>query len=245
MKMTVAYIFVLIALAALVFLVSRRLGDEQKVSDNTMGSEFVQLPPPGGVTGGMSLGSAISGRRSVREFDPEEAISLAELSGLLWAAQGVTGAHGAMHLRSTPSAGALYPLNAYVVAGRVDGLSPALYRYQPDRHALSLMRGGDLRAELQGAALNQSSVGGGAINIVITAMYERSMVKYHARAVRYCDMEAGAVSENIYLMATSLGLGTVLVGAFEDDEVRRIMGLGGEEHPLSVMPVGRRIKSHR
>jgi len=196
---------------------------------------LIPLPAPQ-TTGLSSVEESLAKRLSVREFK-REPLTMAEIGQLLWAAQGITRPGG---YRTAPSAGALYPLEVIVVAGNVADLSPGVYRYRPRDHALAPMLEGDLRAKLAGAALGQSCVKNGAAVLVITAIYERTTAKYDQRGIRYVHMEVGYASENIYLQATALGLGTVAVGAFHDDRVQALLNLPDSEHPLLIMPVGKR-----
>ncbi len=194
----------------------------------------IPLPSPQ-ATGPVSVEEALAKRRSVREYRPE-ALTMAEVGQLLWAAQGITrpGGH-----RTAPSAGATYPLEILLLAGSVHDLSPGLYRYRPPEHALVPLLENDLRAKLVAAALGQSCVKDGAAALVITAIYERTSGKYGQRGRRYVHMEVGYASENIHLQATALGLGTVAVGAFHDDRVQELLNLPADEHPLLIMPVGK------
>jgi SagB-type dehydrogenase family enzyme len=178
--------------------------------------------------------AALRERQSVREYSGDP-VTLAELSQLLWAAQGVTHSRGR---RTAPSAGALYPLELYVVAGRVDGLEKGLYRYRIGDHDLLEVSREDLQGELTAAALGQECIADAAAVIVVAGVVERSAVKYGERALRYVHMEVGAVAENIYLQATALGLGTVYVGAFRDAQVKRVLRMP-EEDPFAILPVGR------
>lgn len=174
-------------------------------------------------------------RRSVREYRPE-ALTLAEVGQLLWAAQGITRQGD---YRSAPSAGATYPLEVLLAAGNVDDLDPGSYRYHFREHALAPLLEGDLRKQLAAAALDQSCVKDGAAALVITAIYERTTGKYGQRGRRYVHMEVGYASENIHLQAAALGLGTVAVGAFHDDRIQELLNLSPNEHPLLIMPVGK------
>jgi SagB-type dehydrogenase family enzyme len=194
----------------------------------------VRLPQPVS-DGPISLEKALRDRRSLRRFK-NSAISLAQLSQLLWAAQGVSGTGGR---RTAPSAGALYPLEVYAVAGMVSGLSVGVYAYDPNRHALRRIAEGDAREDLSSAALGQAPVGSAAAVLVICAVYERTTVKYGERGVRYVHMEAGHAAQNVHLQAAALGLGTVVIGAFDDDGVRKVLRMTDREHPLYLMPVGR------
>ncbi|MGB2583939.1 MAG: SagB/ThcOx family dehydrogenase [Dehalococcoidia bacterium] len=175
-------------------------------------------------------------RRSVRQYTGE-ALTLEEVSQLLWSAQGITAEWGG---RTAPSAGALYPLEVYLVAGNVESLTPGIYKYINDGHELVKVRDEDVREELANAALGQTPVRDGAIDIVISAIYERTMKKYGDRGVRYVHMEAGHAAQNIYLQATALDLGAVTIGAFADELVKKLLSMPEEEAPLYIIPVGRR-----
>ena len=195
----------------------------------------ITLPAPR-LSSEVSLEETLHQRRSVRDYS-NEPLTLAEVSQLLWAAEGVTAEWGG---RTAPSAGALYPLEVYVIAGNVDKLAPGVYKYRPDGHALVQLGDEDVRVELAEAALDQTWVEDGAIDIVISAVYERTTTKYGDRGVRYVHMEAGHAAQNICLQATALGLGVVTVGAFDDDQVKDVVGMLENEFPLYVIPVGRK-----
>ena len=192
----------------------------------------VSLPPP--ATGAMSLEDALAHRRSVREFAPG-ALTLAEISRLAWAAQGVT----APERRTAPSAGATYPLEVYLVVGGAENLAAGVYRYQPGRHHLDIMTVGDMRVPLAAAAVGQEWVSHAAMVAVIAAVFERTTARYGMRGERYVHMEAGHAAQNLLLQATALGLGARPVGAFNDAEVSRLLHLPGGERPLYRIPVGR------
>lgn len=173
-------------------------------------------------------------RRSVRSFSPA-ALSLTQLGQLLWAAQGITHSEG---LRTAPSAGALYPLELYAVVGAIDGLKPGIYHYQAGEHRLSKVADGDRREELARAAHGQSWIAGAPVVIAFSAIYERTTRKYGERGVRYVHMEVGYAGENLHLQASALGLGTTVVGAYDDDEVAAVLGVPADTRPLALMPVG-------
>lgn len=194
--------------------------------------DVVPLPAPG-KTGPLSVEEAIQRRRSVREF-ADTPVVLGEVSQLLWAAQGVTGRDG--FKRAAPSAGAKYPMEIFVVAGNVDGLAPGVYRYVPSDHLLEVVRRGDLRAALCDEALSQEWVEDAPLDIVIAGVYSRTMEKYGERGIRYVHIEVGAVAENVYLQAETMGLGTTFVGAFSDEGVKDLLRIDAE--PLGIMPVG-------
>ena len=190
--------------------------------------------PEAGSGQGMSVEEAMENRRSIREFS-REGLLLEDVSELLWAAQGITSRRG---YRTAPSAGGLYPLELYVVAGDVAGLSPGVYRYRPQKHDLVLVATGDYRKGLASAALGQDWVRRAPAILVITGVYERTMAKYGERGRRYVHMEVGHAAQNVYLKATAQGLGTVMVGAFDDEEVQEVLSLPADHEPLGLMPIG-------
>ena len=195
---------------------------------------LIQLPGPK-IESETSLESALYTRRSRRAFT-DDPLTVAELSQLVWAVQGITDSAG--H-RTVPSAGALYPLEVYVISGNVEGLLPGVYHYSPMDHSLRQISTTDKRKDLSQAALGHESVADGAAIILIAADYDRTTVRYGERGIRYVHMEAGCAAQNIYLQAESLNLGTVLIGAFHDDQVSSILDLPVDEEPLWLMPIGR------
>jgi SagB-type dehydrogenase family enzyme len=194
----------------------------------------IRLPQPR-FSGPTSLEDALLARRSIRHI-ARDPLTVDELTQLLWAAQGVTHAQG---FRTAPSAGALFPLELHVAAGCVTGLRAGLYRYRPLEHALVASAQQDLRAELCRAALSQRPVERAPVVFLLTAVYGRATQKYGERGVRYADMEAGHAAQNLILQAAALELRAVVVGAFEDDAVRRVALLPPGEEPLYLVPVGR------
>lgn len=194
----------------------------------------IKLPEPA-YDGKVSVETALRTRRSVRSYT-NGSLSLSEVSQLLWAAQGITRRND---MRTSPSAGALYPLEVYLVAGKVQELPKGIYKYRPHGHELVMVGEGDKRSDLCAAALGQSCIEAGPIDIVLTAVYERTSRKYGDRAVRYVHMEIGHAAQNIYLQAVTLGLGTVVVGAFDDERVKKVLMMETDEYPLCIMPVGR------
>ncbi|MDN7011511.1 SagB/ThcOx family dehydrogenase [Methanoculleus sp. FWC-SCC3] len=198
--------------------------------------DAIVLPEPRG-EGDVSVEEALSARRSVRIY-ADVPLALDDAGQTLWAAQGVTDDRG---YRTSPSAGGLYPLEVYLVAGSVTGLEPGVYHYRPGEHLLVRVGAGDQRAALQAAAVNQTSVGDAPATIVIAAVPERTTVKYGERGMRYVYMEAGHAAENVYLQAEALDLATVVIGAFDEDEVREVLALPENTTPLYLMPVGRPV----
>ncbi|WP_276813983.1 SagB/ThcOx family dehydrogenase [Desulfurococcus amylolyticus] len=204
-------------------------------------NKIIKLPQPGKISG-LTVEEALLLRRSIRDFR-DEPVKLRDLALILWATYGLS--DPVEGFLTTPSAGATYPLQVYVVVGSrsvidySEFLDPGVYRYDPERHVLILVRSGDVRRELMQAALMQGFIGRAPVSIVITAVYERTTSVYGERGrTRYVPMEAGHASENAYLMTTALGYGTVAVGAFRDSEVSQVIGIGGGETPLYIMPIG-------
>jgi len=205
---------------------------------NRDGSTVFILPEPV-YDGNLSIEAALYHRRSIRQYSVEP-LSLHQISQLLWSAQGITDPKG---LRTAPSAGALYPLEFYIVNGNIQGLDQGIYRYEPDGHRLVRISDGDKRAGLAAAALQQGCVKEAAVDIVITAVYNRTTQKYGERGIRYIHIEAGHAAQNICLQAVALELGTVTIGAFHDSQVSDLLELSQGEHPLYIMPVGRLRKN--
>lgn len=205
------------------------LAEEKSLS----AGESMKLPEPQ-FKSTTSLEETLLMRRSIREFQVDS-LTLKQISQLLWSAQGITSKWGG---RTSPSAGALYPLEIYLLAGKVKGLEPGFYHYEPDKHSITLKSNKDLREELAKASLDQEEISRAPVTLVIAAVYEKTMKKYQQRGVRYVYMEVGSAGENIYLQCESLGLGTVFIGAFEDEEVKKVLGIA--EEPLAIFPVGKK-----
>ncbi|MEM1561583.1 MAG: SagB/ThcOx family dehydrogenase [Candidatus Bathyarchaeia archaeon] len=203
--------------------------------------EKILLPLPRKVSE-LTVEEAILLRRSIREY-ADEPVNLDDLAMILWAAYGITEPN--QGLRAAPSAGATYPLEIYVVIGErgvkyAEGfIKEGVYKYDPHSHSLLLIEMGDHRLSLMNAALGQSWVGEAPLSIIICAVFERTTWRYHERGrVRYVPMEAGHVGQNVYLMATALRYGAVVVGAFYDDLVVKTIGAKLEEEPLYIIPIG-------
>jgi SagB-type dehydrogenase family enzyme len=204
-------------------------------------AERTALPDPHGYQG-LSLEEAIERRRSRRDYIPEllrgTQMTLTELSRLLHAAQGITDYHRGF--RAAPSAGALYPIELYAVVHNVEGLGAGVYHYAVREHELELLQPGDFRAAVMQAGLWQDFLGGASVCFVLSALFQRTRWKYRERTYRYILLEAGHIGQNLYLAATSMGLGTCAVGAFLDDDLNDLLGLDGkEEATLYLISVGK------
>ena len=182
----------------------------------------------------VSIEKTLLTRRSIRSFD-NKSIARAHIAQLLWAAQGITSPKG---FRTSPSAGALYPLEIFLVAGFVEQLDPGVFRYDPRNHEMNKTRNGDARAGLCRAAYGQRCVLHAPISFAICAIYQRATKKYGERGIRYTHMEAGHVAQNICLQAAALGMGTVPIGSFGDDGVKTILNAKADEEPLYILSAG-------
>lgn len=199
-----------------------------------MNSGKINLPRPV-ERGLMSLEECVKGRRSVRSFSPA-ALKTADLSQLLWSMQGVTSSSG---YRAVPSAGALYPLKIFVFVGNVTGIASGVYLYEHSDHSMLKVAEGDRRDALYRCCLRQKAVLEAPVSFVISADYEKTTMRYGRRGVRYVFMEAGHVGQNVSLQAVALGLGTVMIGAFDDSALKNVSGIKEKSDPLYVIPVGK------
>lgn len=203
--------------------------------------EKILLPLPRKVSE-LTVEEAILLRRSIREYTTDP-VNLSDLAMILWAAYGITEPKHVF--RAVPSAGATYPLEIYVLVGRngvkstEDFIGEGVYKYEPHSHTLLLVKRGDYREELMYAALGQKWVSEAPLSIVICAVFERTTSVYGERGkVRYVPMEVGHAGQNVYLMATALGYGSVVIGAFNDDLVSGAISTESEEKPLYIIPIG-------
>jgi SagB-type dehydrogenase family enzyme len=201
-----------------------------------MGDASILLPKPS-LDGKVSLEKTIQERRTIRDFK-DRSLTLTHLSQLLWAGQGITDLKEKK--RAAPSAGALYPLDIYVIVGEkgVEGMEPGVYHYLAEGHSMSPISKGDCRKEVASASLWQMWMAKAPILFVITAEYKRIMGKYGGRGIRYALIEVGHVAQNLFLQAEALGLGAGIVGAFQDEEVSKAIDIPSKHEPLLIMPVG-------
>jgi len=199
-------------------------------------AERIVLPDPHDYRG-LSFEEAVETRRSVRDYSAEP-LSSEELSRLLHAAQGIT--ERRWGFRAAPSAGALYPIELYAVVHNVVSLEPGVYHYAVQEHGLELLRQGDFRVAVMQAGLGQGFLGQANVCFVLSVIFQRTRWRYRERTYRYVLLEAGHVGQNIYLAATSLGLGACAVGAFLDDDLNDLLGLDGrEEAVVYLLAVGK------
>ncbi len=210
-------------------------GGESMLFKKAAAQEKVELPEFT-VEGTASLEQALSKRKSTRSY-ADKPLKLQEAAQLLWAAQGIN--RDRQGFRTAPSAGALFPLEVFLVAGDVEGLDSGVYRYLPKEHKLNKEKSGDMQGDLHRSALGQSPVRDAPAVVVIAGIYERTTGRYGDRGRQYVHMEVGHAGQNIHLQAEALGLGTVVIGAFDDAGVQSTLGLKDNEIPFYLMPVGR------
>lgn len=199
--------------------------------------EHDQIPlPPYKLETAYTIEKIFKSRRSIRDFT-SKSISMQQLSTLLWASTGISRIEGNYAFRTAPSAGALYPIETYVVSNRIDDLSPGIYHYNIDHHSLSPIKEGPQGKILSNAALGQIMCASAPLVLIWTAIFQRSIWKYRQRAFRYIYLDAGHIGENLALTAVALGLGSCQVGAFFDDEINRIINIDGQQESVVYLSV--------
>ncbi len=188
----------------------------------------IELPKPN-AQGSISLEQTIGNRKSVRSFT-KQTLSLEQIGQLLWSGQGLRDALGQ---RTVPSAGALYPLELYLV------IEEGVYHYIPKGQRMEPHVEGDMRSSLSSAALGQECVAQAPATLLLTAVFSRIETKYgKERSPQYVYLEAGHAAQNILLQATALGLDGVPVGAFYEEQVSKVLQLPQAHYPLYLIPLG-------
>ena len=194
----------------------------------------VDLPPPPEVRA--DFHDTIRSRRSIRRFS-DRPMESDQLSYLLWASTGIQRREGGMEFRTTPSAGALYPIETYLVVNRVNGVKAGVYHYNIQGHFLEQIRKGDFSEESAFAALNQRMCMDSAVAFIWTAVFQRSKWKYGQRGYRYMYLDAGHIGQNLALACTAQGLGSCQVAALFDQEVNDLAGVDGKGESVLYMSV--------
>jgi len=191
--------------------------------------------------GPIDLQAAIGNRRSRREFS-RTALSIGELSFLLWATQGITARlDEATALRTVPSAGARHALETYLCVFNVSGLDPAFYRYLPLEHQLVLeFHEADAGRKLTRAALGQSFVARSAVTFIWTTIPYRMEWRYGLAAHKAIALDAGHVCQNLYLACEAIGAGTCAVAAYHQELMDQLLRIdGNDEFVIYLAPVGK------
>ena len=182
-----------------------------------------------------TLHDVLNNRKSIRHYN--KSISKEILSYLLWASTGISRTEGGYEFRTAPSAGALYPIETYLVINNAEEVDSGLYHYNIQNHYLELLKEGDYAVETAHAALGQRMCAESPVVFIWTAIFERMKWKYGQRAYRYVYLDAGHIAENLALTATSLGLGSCQIGALFDDEANQIIDVDGSEESVIYMSV--------
>ena len=185
----------------------------------------------------LSVGQALAQRRSLRTYQNRK-LTAQELAWIVHAATAVTSGGGN---RTAPSAGALYPIETYVAADRVDGVAAGLYHVDVRAQALEPVRSGSVAGDLMLAGLGQEFLRKAPVVLVLTGLFQRTRWKYHERHYRYVCWEGGHIAQNIYLAAEAAGLGACMVGAFFDRTLNDLLRIDGRrEAALGLVAVGSR-----
>ena len=195
----------------------------------------ITLPEPQ-LSGNISIEQTLQQRRSVREY-ADIPLSVEEIGQLAWAAQGITDPDRGF--RTAPSAGATFPVEIYLLLTGLDEIPDGIYQYRNRNHSLERVRDGDRRSDLHRVALRQDAITLAPVVMVISGVLERTRQRYGERALRFLYMESGHIAQNVYLQGMALDIGTVVIGAFDDDGVREVLQLDEGEHPLYIMPLGK------
>ncbi|UCF49930.1 MAG: SagB/ThcOx family dehydrogenase [Thermoplasmatales archaeon] len=184
----------------------------------------------------ISLDKVLKNRRSIRNFS-EKPITKQQLSSLLWASTGIQRKELGFEFRTAPSAGALYPIETYLVINRVKDIPKGIYHYSIKDNLLEELKIGDFGVDISRAALDQDMCNKAAAVFIWTAIFNRSKWKYGERAYRYIYLDAGHIAENFALVSTGLGLGNCQIAALYDDEINEIIGVDGKSESVIYMSV--------
>jgi len=200
------------------------------------GKPVINLPNPRPPDDLFSLAKTLQMRRSVRGYITKP-LTINQLSYLLWATDGVSLTAGEFNLRTAPSAGALYPIETYILVNHVEGIAPGLYHYAIKAHGLKSLKEGNLGRDFTRAAMGQRTCAEAAIVFIWTAMFQRTLYRYHDRGYRYLYLDTGHIAENLALTATAMGLASCQIGAYYDGEIDRLLGLDGTNESVVYMSV--------
>lgn len=184
----------------------------------------------------MTLHEVLKNRKSIRDYQ-NKPLTKEILSYLLWASTGISRKEGGYEFRTAPSAGALYPIETYLVVNNVKEISPGVYHYNIQNHYLELLKEGGYAVETANAALGQRMCVEASVVFIWTAIFQRMKWKYDQRAYRYVYLDAGHIAENLALSATSLGLDSCQIGALYDDKVNQVIDVDGAEESVIYMSV--------
>jgi SagB-type dehydrogenase family enzyme len=184
----------------------------------------------------LSLDQALQKRKSIRQY-ADKALTVEQLSYLIWASTGIQRIENGFHFRTVPSAGATYPIETYITVNNVIGVKQGLYHYAIVAHALEAMIEGDIRQDVKDAAMGQKICSEAPAVFLWTSVFKRVTYRYQEHGYRYIYMEAGHIAQNLALTATAMGLATCQIGALYDDEVNGFLGVDGIEESIVYMSV--------
>jgi SagB-type dehydrogenase family enzyme len=139
--------------------------------------------------------------------------------------------------RACPSAGALYPVETYLVLNNVERIEAGIYHFNIPDNSLEQLQKGDFRLKIAQAALDQDMAFAANAVFVWTALFERAKWKYEQRAYRYVYLDAGHIAQNLALAAVALNLGTCQIAALYDEEINALLDIDGEEESVLYMSV--------
>ena len=199
------------------------------------GKKRICLPKPKDFSN-LSLFECLKKRKSIRNFS-DKPLTLEQLSNLLWASTGIQRKENGYYFRTAPSAGALYPIETYVVINNVKDLTNGVYHYSIEEHSLEEIKIGDYGIKAANAALGQVMCKKAAVVFIWTAIFQRSKWKYGQRAYRYIYLDLGHIAENLAIAATCMELGSCQIGALFDDEVNEIVDVDGKNESTIYMSV--------
>ena len=202
--------------------------------------QLISLPAPS-LEAKPNFWKVLRQRRSIRDYSPAP-LALKELSNLLWATQELREEASSPWYRTVPSAGALHPIDTYLVINRVEGFEAGIYFLNVTDFSLEMKNKGDFSRQIARAALDQDIAREAAVVFVWVAVIHRSRQKYRQRAYRYIYLDCGHIAQNLYLAATAMGLGCCGIAAFFDDEVNHLIETDGlEETAIYLATVGRKV----
>jgi len=202
---------------------------------------LVESPPQNGRT----FDEVISSRRSVRDFANLD-LTLNELSLILHQSYGITGelpgkGDFRQNLRSSPSAGGLYPAEIYIAVRKVSGVEPGIYHYNVLNHEIELLIPGDPTEQMYNFCCGQEFVHNTSIVIIMSGVLARTKLKYGERGYRYVLLDIGHLGQNIYLSCASLDLAIMTTCGFFDDEANKLLRIDGvDETVMYVAFIGKR-----
>lgn len=208
---------------------------ENSVSSNEGTSKVIKLPEPQ-TDGGISVERALDERRSIRTFG-NKALTLDEVSQLLWACQGVTDDKG--H-RTAPSALAIYPLEVYLLAENVTGLPTGVYQYSPQGHNLTVIDQGNIDEYYNASAGFEGWIKTAPAIFVITGDFNPTSKMPGRDLSPWVYIDAGAAAENLLLEVVSMDLASTYTAGFNANKTKELLGLGVGKETIGVLPVGRK-----